>query len=55
MKVNPKVRLSKTLGIRNQEVLMQNHTVMKKEIDPPMDHKSDQEMDEGSQKQVTVR
>ena len=28
---------------------------MRKEIDPPMDHKSDQELDKGRQTQVIVR
>ena len=41
MKVNPKVPSSKTLGIRLQEVMMRNHAVMRKAIDPPTDHKSD--------------
>ena len=31
----------KTLGIHHREVLMWNHTVIRKEIDPPTDHKSD--------------
>ena len=52
MKVNPKVRLSKTLGLNRQEMLMRNHTVMRKAIDPPMDHKSDQELDKGRDTQV---
>ena len=55
MKVNPKVPSSKNLGLCLQEVLMRNHVVMRKEIDPPMDHKSDQELDKGRQTQVIVR
>ena len=31
----------KNLSLHCQEVLMRNHTVMRKEIDPPQDHKSD--------------
>ena len=41
MKVNPKVRLSKTLGLRRQEVLMRNHAMIQKAMDPPTDQKSD--------------
>ena len=52
MKVNPKVRSSKTLGLDRHEVLMQNHTVMRKAIDPPTDHKSDQELGKGRETQV---
>ena len=37
-----KVRSSKNIGIFHQEVLMWNHTVMRKEIDPPTDHKSEE-------------
>ena len=44
MKVNPKVRLSKTLGLHHQEVLKRNHAVIRKATDPPTDHKSDQEL-----------
>ena len=42
----------KTLGLRRQEVPMQNHTMMRKAIDPPMDHKSDQELGKGRETQV---
>ena len=31
----------KTLGLRHQEALKHNHAVIRKAIDPPMDHKSD--------------
>ena len=54
MKVNPKVRSSKTLDLCRQEVLMQNHTVMRKAIDPPIDHKSDQELGKGRETQVVT-
>ena len=52
MKVNPKVRSSKTLGFCRQKVLMQNQTMMRKVIDPPTDHKSDQELGKGRKTQV---
>ena len=52
MKVNPEVLSSKTLGLHRQEVLMRNHTVMRKAIDPPTDHKSDQELGKGRNTQV---
>ena len=52
MKVNPKLLSSKTLGIHRQEVLMRNHTMMRKEIDHPTDHKSDQELDKVRDRQV---
>ena len=54
MKVNPKVRSSKTLGLHRQEVLMRNHTVMRKEIYPPMDHKSDLGLDKERDTQVII-
>ena len=52
MKVNPEVGSSKNLGLRRQEVLMWNHTVIRKAIDPPTDHKSDQELGKGRETQV---
>ena len=50
MKVNLEVQSS--LGLRCQEVLMQNHTVIRKAIDPPTDHKSDQELGNRRETQV---
>ena len=37
----------KTLVLCLQEMLMRNHAMMRKEIDPPTDNKSDKEMDKG--------
>ena len=54
MKVNLAVRSSKTLGLHRQEVLMQNHTMIRKVIDPPMDHKSEQELGKGRETQVVT-
>ena len=54
MKVNPEVRQSKNLGLCPQEVLMQNHTVIRKAVDPPTDHKSDQELGNGRETQVII-
>ena len=42
----------KTLGLRLQEMMMINHAVMRKAIDPPTDHNSDQELDKGRDTQV---
>ena len=33
---------------------MQNHTVMRKAIDPPIDHKSDQELGKGRETQEII-
>ena len=33
---------------------MQNHTVMRKEKDPPTDHKSDYELGKGMETQVII-
>ena len=52
MKVNPKVLSPKNLGLHRQEVLMTTHTVMRKEIDPPTVHKSDQELGKEREMQV---
>ena len=50
--MNPKVLSSKNLGLHHQEVLVRNHTVMRKEIYPLADHKSDKELDKGRDTQV---
>ena len=42
----------KTPGLHRQKVLMWNHTMIRKEIYPPMDHKSDQELGKGRETQV---
>ena len=54
MVVTPKVQLSKYLGLHLQEVLMRNHTMMRNEIDPPMNHKSDRELGKGRDTQVII-